>query len=290
MTQMLEIKNLSKSFSGNNVVLDSVSLSIAKGSFVGLFGLNGAGKSTFLNILTRNIKPDTGSVKINGFDISKNHLEAALSLGIMQQEPDVEMRTTALDILTIHAGLYGISYKESLKRAKELLTRLGLGDKMHVQARNMSGGMIQRLKLSKALISRPQLLILDEPTAGVDIQNSKKVWECVDEAHKNGTTIILTTHVIDDLAKLCNRLIFLKKGQFKFMGKEDWQDGYQVEFEEGQDLSQFKKDNSITLLEDGTAIFQMEFDEAISCIKQGGLKSKNIKALSGIEATILKNI
>lgn len=290
MNYMLEIEHLSKSFKGSNVVLDDVSLSIAKGSFVGLFGLNGAGKSTFLNILTRNIKPDAGSVKINGFDIVEKHVEAALSLGIMQQASDVELRTSALDILTIHAGLYGIDYKTALKRAKELLMRLGLGDKMNVVPRNMSGGMLQRLKLAKALISKPKLLILDEPTAGVDIQASKKVWECVHEAHKNGTTIILTTHVIDDLAKLCDRLIFLKRGQFKIMGKKDWKDGYQVEFADGQDLSQCKKDNSITLIEDGTAIFQMTFDKAMSYIKQKGLQSRSIKAISGIEATILKNI
>lgn len=191
--------------------LKGIDLSIRRGSIFGLLGPNGAGKSTFINILAGLVTKTEGSVSVWGFDIDKNSRQARASLGVVPQEINMDVFFTPKEALEIQAGLYGVP-KES-RRTMEILKALGLEDKADAYVRQLSGGMKRRLLVAKAMVHPPPVLILDEPTAGVDIELRKQLWEYVLELHASGVTIVLTTHYLEEAQELCDEIAIIHHGE-----------------------------------------------------------------------------
>lgn len=212
----LAIENLSKTYSNGFSALKDVSLTVPQGGFFALLGPNGAGKSTMIGIISSLFQPTTGSVKIFGTDLLENPSIAKQYLGIVPQEFNFNMFEKVEDILITQAGYFGIPAKEARPRAKKLLTALGLWDKRNNKARELSGGMKRRLMIARALIHRPKLLILDEPTAGVDIELRRSMWEFMQQINvEENTTIILTTHYLEEAEQLCKRIAILDHGEIR---------------------------------------------------------------------------
>lgn len=191
--------------------LKGVDLSIRRGSIFGLLGPNGAGKSTFINILAGLVTKTEGTVSVWGFDIDRNARQARASLGIVPQEINMDVFFTPKEALEIQAGLYGVP-KES-RRTMEILKALGLEDKADAYVRQLSGGMKRRLLVAKAMVHSPPVLILDEPTAGVDIELRKQLWDYVMELHAAGVTIVLTTHYLEEAQELCDEIAIIHHGE-----------------------------------------------------------------------------
>ena len=212
----LAIQNLSKTYDNGFSALKDVSLTVPQGGFFALLGPNGAGKSTMIGIISSLFKPTTGSVKIFGTDLLENPSVAKQYLGIVPQEFNFNMFEKVEDILITQAGYFGISAKEARPRAKRLLMALGLWDKRNSKSRELSGGMKRRLMIARALIHKPKLLILDEPTAGVDIELRRSMWEFMQQINiEENTTIILTTHYLEEAEQLCKRIAILDHGEIR---------------------------------------------------------------------------
>lgn len=212
----LAIQNLSKTYSNGFSALKDVSLTVPQGGFFALLGPNGAGKSTMIGIISSLFQPTTGSVKIFGTDLLENPSIAKQYLGIVPQEFNFNMFEKVEDILITQAGYFGIPAKEARPRAKRLLTALGLWDKRNSKSRELSGGMKRRLMIARALIHKPKLLILDEPTAGVDIELRRSMWEFMQQINiEENTTIILTTHYLEEAEQLCKRIAILDHGEIR---------------------------------------------------------------------------
>ncbi|WP_372830174.1 ABC transporter ATP-binding protein [Psychrobacter maritimus] len=212
----LAIQNLSKTYSNGFSALKDVSLTVPQGGFFALLGPNGAGKSTMIGIISSLFKPTAGSVKIFGTDLLENPSVAKQYLGIVPQEFNFNQFEKVEDILITQAGYFGISAKEARPRAKRLLTALGLWDKRDSKSRELSGGMKRRLMIARALIHKPKLLILDEPTAGVDIELRRSMWEFMQQINiEENTTIILTTHYLEEAEQLCKRIAILDHGEIR---------------------------------------------------------------------------
>lgn len=212
----LTIKNLSKTYDNGFSALKGVDLTVPQGGFFALLGPNGAGKSTMIGIISSLFKPTTGSVHIFGNDLLENPSVAKQYLGVVQQEFNFNMFEKVEDILITQAGYFGISAKEAKPRAERLLTALGLWDKRDSMSRELSGGMKRRLMIARALIHKPKLLILDEPTAGVDIELRRSMWEFMQQINiEENTTIILTTHYLEEAEQLCKRIAILDHGEIR---------------------------------------------------------------------------
>ena len=212
----LAIQNLSKTYSNGFSALKDVSLTVPQGGFFALLGPNGAGKSTMIGIISSLYKPTAGSVKIFGTDLLENPSVAKQYLGVVPQEFNFNQFEKVEDILITQAGYFGISAKEARPRAKRLLTALGLWDKRDSKSRELSGGMKRRLMIARALIHKPKLLILDEPTAGVDIELRRSMWEFMQQINiEENTTIILTTHYLEEAEQLCKRIAILDHGEIR---------------------------------------------------------------------------
>ena len=212
----LAIQNLSKTYSNGFSALKDVSLTVPQGGFFALLGPNGAGKSTMIGIISSLFKPTAGSVKIFGTDLLENPSVAKQYLGIVPQEFNFNMFEKVEDILITQAGYFGIPAKEARPRAKRLLMALGLWDKRNSKSRELSGGMKRRLMIARALIHKPKLLILDEPTAGVDIELRRSMWEFMQQINiEENTTIILTTHYLEEAEQLCKRIAILDHGEIR---------------------------------------------------------------------------
>lgn len=211
MEPIVSIKNLCKKF-GELQALRSADLVVPKGSFFGLLGPNGAGKSTLINIISTLLKKDSGSVQINGYDLDRQPDLLKTSLGVVPQEFNFNFFETCEQIASFQAGYYGIDFASAKKRANELFEKLELSSKAQTAAMRLSGGMKRRLMIARALMHRPKVLILDEPTAGVDIAIRKSMWKLLRQLNKEGTTIILTTHYLEEAEALCDRLAFINKG------------------------------------------------------------------------------
>jgi ABC-2 type transport system ATP-binding protein len=209
----LEIKNLSKTYPGNIEALKNIDLSVSSGDFYALLGPNGAGKSTAIGVISSLVTKTSGSVEILGIDIDTNHSKAKRKLGVVGQEVNFNQFETVYQVLTHQAGYYGMSPEDIKKNTDYYLQRLGLWNKRNEQGRNLSGGMKRRLMVAKALVNNPELLILDEPTAGVDIELRRSLWEFLQEINENGTTIILTTHYLEEAEKLCKNISIIDHGQ-----------------------------------------------------------------------------
>lgn len=213
MSYALEISNLQKIYTNDVVALKGIDLKVSEGDFFALLGPNGAGKSSTIGIIGSLVNKTAGSVKIFGIDIDENFPEAKRMLGVVAQEVNFGGFERVLDIVVTQGGYYGIPAKEGLVKAESVMKRLGLWDKRFDQARTLSGGYKRRLMIAKALIHEPKLLILDEPTAGVDIELRREMWEFLKEINANGTTIILTTHYLEEAEQLCKNIAIIDHGE-----------------------------------------------------------------------------
>ena len=212
----LAIQNLSKTYSNGFSALKDVSLTVPQGGFFALLGPNGAGKSTMIGIISSLFKPTAGSVKIFGTDLLENPSVAKQYLGVVPQEFNFNQFEKVEDILITQAGYFGISAKEARPRAKRLLTALGLWDKRDSKSRELSGGMKRRLMIARALIHKPKLLILDDPTAGVDIELRRSMWEFMQQINiEENTTILLTTPYLEEAEQRCKRIAILDHGEIR---------------------------------------------------------------------------
>ena len=219
----IEIKDLNKTYKapGKNALpkkaLENISLNIPRGSIFGLLGPNGAGKSTIINIMAGLVKKTSGSMKIWDIDIDKDPRNAKAALGIVPQEITFDPFFTPLQMLDLMGGLYGVPANE--RRSKELLEMMGLLDKANSYARSLSGGMKRRLMVAKAMVHNPPILVLDEPTAGVDIELRRALWSNVKALNEQGVTILLTTHYLEEAEELCDRIAIINHG--KVIASED---------------------------------------------------------------------
>ena len=214
-TSIISIKKLRKEYSDSQtnkafVALDSIDLDIPQGSFFGLLGPNGAGKSTLINILAGITNKTSGSCIVNGYNLDSEQTQVKLSLGVVPQEVVFDPFFTARQILENHAGYFGIP--KSQRKTDEILKALSLENKADSPSRSLSGGMKRRLLIAKALVHSPKILILDEPTAGVDIELREQLWQYVMKLNKAGTTIILTTHYIEEAEKMCSHIAVINRG------------------------------------------------------------------------------
>jgi len=211
----LSARNLQKTYkaAGNQPpkqALKGIDLEVPRGSIFGLLGPNGAGKSTFINILAGLVNKTQGEAAIWGFDIDQNPRQARASIGIVPQELSIDPFFTPGEIMDIQAGLYGVPRKQ--RRTMEILEALGLADKADAYSRTLSGGMRRRLLVAKALVHNPPVLVLDEPTAGVDIELRRQLWDYVIELNKLGVTIMLTTHYLEEAQELCDTIAIIDHG------------------------------------------------------------------------------
>jgi len=213
MTYALEINDLKKVYSGGVEALRGIDLKVEEGDFYALLGPNGAGKSTTIGIVTSLINKTSGNVKVFGYDMDTQLMQAKLQIGLVPQEFNFSPFETVQQIVVNQAGYYGVSRKEALERSEKYLKQSDLWEKKNVQARMLSGGMKRRLMISRALMHEPRLLILDEPTAGVDIELRREMWTFLKELNDNGTTIILTTHYLEEAEMLCRNIGIIQKGK-----------------------------------------------------------------------------
>ena len=212
----LKITQLSKTYPNGFAALKGIDLTVPQGGFFALLGPNGAGKSTTIGIISSLFKPSSGSVEIFGVDLLKQPAKAKQFLGVVPQEFNFMQFEKIEDILIAQAGYFGIPTKESRPRAEKLLKALGLWEKRDDKARMLSGGMKRRLMIARALMHRPKLLILDEPTAGVDIELRRSMWDFMQQINtEEGTTIILTTHYLEEAEQLCKNIAILDQGEIR---------------------------------------------------------------------------
>ena len=208
----IEINSLKKIYDTGVEALKGINLSISQGSFFGLLGPNGAGKTTTIGILTGLVNKTSGSAKILNYDIINDFKKARRAIGLSPQEINLDVFFTIQKILEFQAGYFGVPPKTAIKKVDEILKKLGIYDKRDNTARHLSGGMKRRVQIAKALVHDPPILILDEPTAGVDIELRHMLWDYLSDLNKEGKTILLTTHYIEEAEKLCNEIAIINDG------------------------------------------------------------------------------
>ena len=213
MTYALDIEGLTKNYSDGFQALKGIDLHVREGDFFALLGPNGAGKSTTLGIVSSLVNKSGGKVRVFGHDIDTDLSSAKLSLGVVPQEFNFNQFEKVEDIVTTQAGYYGIPLKTARVSAEKYLKKLGLWDKRNTPARMLSGGMKRRLMIARALVHEPRLLILDEPTAGVDIELRRSMWQFLEEMNRQGTTIILNTHYLEEAEALCRNIAIIDHGE-----------------------------------------------------------------------------
>ena len=218
MPSALHVENLVKRYPTGVEALRSVSLQIEPGEFFGLLGPNGAGKSTLIHCATGLAQPTSGAIRIFGHDAISDYAEARQAVGLAPQEPNLDWFLTVEETLDYHAGYFGMRRVQRRERAKELLEIFSLTEKRDERTRTLSGGMKRRLILARALMHRPRLLILDEPTAGVDIELRLELWQYIERINEEGTTILLTTHYLEEAERLCDKIAFITEGQIAAQG------------------------------------------------------------------------
>lgn len=247
-TPMLEIKNLTKKY-GSKVAVDNISLSIPKGSFYGLLGPNGAGKSTTIHCITGIAQPTSGQVLIDGVDVVEDYKQARTKVGLSPQEFNVDIFATPEQLMDYMGGYYGIRAEERQKRIEELIDRFDLQEHRNVKFQKLSGGLKRRAMLGRALIHTPDLLILDEPTAGVDVEQRHDLWEYLKEMNSRGKTIILTSHYLEEIQYLCNDIAIINHGRIVAEGtKEEFMKGgksveetyLEITRQDNQELNQYE--------------------------------------------------
>ncbi|WP_142857614.1 ABC transporter ATP-binding protein [Salinigranum halophilum] len=212
MTSAIEVENLQKQY-GDVKALRGVDLTVPEGSFFGLLGPNGAGKTTFINILVGLVRKTGGRAAVFGHDVETDYQAARDCIGLAPQEFNVDQFFPIRDILVHKAGYHGIPRAEARERAEDALKQVGIWEKRDTRFNWLSGGMKRRFVLARALVTEPDLLILDEPTAGVDVQLRRDLWELITELNDRGTTILLTTHYIEEAERLCDEVAILDEGR-----------------------------------------------------------------------------
>lgn len=211
--EALKIRGLRKTYGNGLEALKGIDLDVKAGEFFALLGPNGAGKSTTIGIISSLVKKTGGSVSIFGHDLERDADNAKRLLGLVPQEVNFNQFETVLNVVVNQAGYHGIPRKEGLKRAEQCLRQLSLWEKRNTVSRTLSGGMKRRLMIARALVHSPRLLILDEPTAGVDIENRRSMWELLQDINRSGTTIILTTHYLEEAENLCRHIAIINHGR-----------------------------------------------------------------------------
>jgi len=213
MTIAISIKNLEKTYSNGFHALKGISLEVEQGDFFALLGPNGAGKSTTIGVISTLVNKSGGTVEVFGRNVDTHVYETKLDLGIVPQEVNFSQFERVRDIVMTQAGYYGLPRKLASERCEKYLRKLGLWEKRMDRSRSLSGGMKRRLMIARALVHEPKLLILDEPTAGVDIELRRSMWEFLTEINKQGTTIILTTHYLEEAEQLCRNIAIIDEGE-----------------------------------------------------------------------------
>ncbi len=208
----VSIQKLTKTYATGTQALKGINLEIAEGDFFALLGSNGAGKTTTIGILTKLVNKSQGEVKVFGFDLETHPNEAKQRIGVVPQEFNFNIFEKVIDIVTQQAGYFGIPRKQALKRAEEVLKALELWEKRDTRSQALSGGMKRRLMIARALMHKPKLLILDEPTAGVDVELRHGMWDYLKKLNREGTTILLTTHYLEEVEQLCKNVAIIKEG------------------------------------------------------------------------------
>jgi len=211
--QALQVVNLSKTYANGVEALKGVSLEVEEGDFFALLGPNGAGKSTLIGIISSLVNPTGGEVRVFGTSVQRQRSLAMSQIGLVPQELNFNQFELPIDIVVNQAGYYGIPRKVALGRAEKYLRQLQLWDKHDKWARDLSGGMKRRLMIARAMVNEPRLLILDEPTAGVDIEIRRSMWELIREINRQGTTVILTTHYLEEAEQLCRNIAIIDHGR-----------------------------------------------------------------------------
>jgi len=217
-TTALQITDLVKRYPTGVEALKGVSLDIGEGEFFGLLGPNGAGKSTLIHCTTGLAQPTAGDIRVFGHGAVHHYEQARAAVGLAPQEPNVDFFLTVAETLDYHGGYFGMPKRERRERADELLEEFSLTEKRDDRTRTLSGGMKRRLILARALMHRPRLLILDEPTAGVDVELRLELWHYVQRINAEGTTILLTTHYLEEAEQLCDRIAFINEGKIVAQG------------------------------------------------------------------------
>lgn len=213
MTPAISIRDLYKTYDNGHKALNGISLDVKEGDFFALLGANGAGKSTTIGVISTLVRKTSGTVEVFGKNVESYTYETKLDLGVVPQEINFNHFEKVFDIVVTQGGYYGMPLKLAKERAEKYLRQLGLWDKHNQQARVLSGGMKRRLLIARALVHEPKLLILDEPTAGVDIELRRSTWEFLQKINKQGTTIILTTHYLEEAENLCRNIAMIDKGE-----------------------------------------------------------------------------
>ena len=211
---MLKVKNVTKIYGikSSKKALDTVSLAVPEGSFFGLLGPNGAGKSTLIHCITGISQPDKGTIHVDGVDVVNNYRTARTKVGLSAQEFNVDIFSTPLELLDYMGGYYGVPSSVRRSRIDTLIHTLDLGQHQHMKFQQLSGGLKRRVVIARALIHEPKLLILDEPTAGVDVEQRHQLWQYLKDLNSRGTTIILTSHYIEEVQHLCEQIAVINKG------------------------------------------------------------------------------
>ena len=217
-TPALQITDLVKRYPTGVEALKGVSLDIGEGEFFGLLGPNGAGKSTLIHCTTGLAQPTAGDIRVFGHDAVHHYEQARVAVGLAPQEPNLDWFLTVEETLDYHGGYFGMPKRERRERSKELLAEFSLTEKRNDRTRTLSGGMKRRLILARALMHRPRLLILDEPTAGVDVELRLELWHYVQRINAEGTTILLTTHYLEEAEQLCDHIAFINDGEIVARG------------------------------------------------------------------------
>ena len=292
MKYALEIKNVTKEFDGGKgkfTALDNLSFSIEEGKIHGLLGPNGAGKSTLISLITGMQRPTLGSLFVFGVDVIKDPQATKKLIGIVPQELVIEAAFTVYEVLYYFAGMNGVPAQNRKQKIEEVLTSLDLLDKMHERARSLSGGMKRRLMVAKALLHDPKLLILDEPTAGVDVSLRQKMWEVVRTLNARGTSVLFTTHYLEEAEQLCETVTVINKGNVIKDGKlKDLQQEFSQElisfelyksdvphvtgvYKEGNEFHMVYKD-----LADDMRVLIAHYGDNIKTIKSGAASLESI--------------
>ena len=287
----IEIQGLKKTYAATKrteakEALKGIDLNIPRGSIFGLLGPNGAGKSTLINILAGLVVKTEGSVKIWGFDQDKNPRQSRAAIGIMPQEPHLDPFFTPAGSLDVQAGLYGVP--KAQRKTKDILELIGLTDKANAYARSLSGGMRRRLLLGKALVHSPQILVLDEPTAGVDIELRNLLWQNVRKLNEDGMTIILTTHYLEEAEEMCDDIAIINHGEViirdstkNLLGRLDSKT-LVITPESDTDLPVLPETITGKKQADGTLSFTYQTgvtpaDQILSLVRDAGIRIKDVK-------------
>lgn len=210
----VRFERVSKSY-GDMCALSEISFEVPQGSFFGLLGPNGAGKSTLINAMSSLVKPSSGQISVMGHDVIRDYRQARRALGLVPQELISDPFFSIRELLRVQSGYFGLHGAQQNAWIDELLERLALSDKAHVSTQKLSGGMKRRVLIAMALVHKPQVIVLDEPTAGVDVDLRRTLWDFAREWHQRGHTIILTTHYLEEAETLCDQVAILQKGELK---------------------------------------------------------------------------